>query len=201
LLVIAYLAGMRLVSRTRQAPLWQPRLTAATVTDIPRERPADLTPREIAGVWIGFGVLASVVGAAGIVVAQSGIAIAARTGLSETFVGGVFTAVVTSLPELVVSIAAVRRGALTLAVGGIIGGNSFDVLFLAFADVAYRRGSLYHAVTDRHVFVIALTLLLNAILLLGLLRREKSGIGNIGFESVLVLVVYVAGFALLAWQG
>ncbi|MFW5739202.1 MAG: hypothetical protein ACOC1F_02430 [Myxococcota bacterium] len=52
---------------------------------------------------------------------------------------------------------AVRRGALTLAVGGIIGGNSFDVLFVAFADVAYRDGSIYHAITDRRVFLLSLT--------------------------------------------
>jgi cation:H+ antiporter len=54
-------------------------------------------------------------------------------------VGGLFTAVSTSLPELVTSVAAVQQGALTLAVGGIIGGNSFDVMFVAFADIAYRE--------------------------------------------------------------
>jgi cation:H+ antiporter len=43
--------------------------------------------------------------------------------------------------ELVTTIAAVRRGALQLAVGGIIGGNTFDTLFLTAADVSYREGS------------------------------------------------------------
>ena len=50
------------------------------------------------------------------------------------------TAVATSLPELVTTLAAVRRGAAQLAVGGIIGGNAFDVLFLSASDVAYRDG-------------------------------------------------------------
>ena len=42
----------------------------------------------------------------------------------------------------------------------------------------------------RHIFLIALALAMSAVLLLGLLRREKSGAGNIGFESVLVLAIY-----------
>ena len=95
------------------------------------------------------------------------------------------------------SIAAVRQGALTLAVGDIIGGNSFDVLFIAFADFAYRDGSIYGAIAESQSFVIALTILMTGILLLGLLRREKYGIGNIGFESFLILLLYLGGFALL----
>jgi len=112
-------------------------------------------------------------------------------------VGELFTAISTSLPELVTSIAAVRQGALTLAVGDIIGGNSFDVLFIAFADMAYRQGSIYHALTQSQSFIIALTILMTGILLLGLLRREKHGIGNIGFESFSILLLYIGGFSLL----
>jgi Ca2+/Na+ antiporter len=58
-----------------------------------------------------------------------------RLALSASIVGA---PVVTSLPELVTTLAAVRRGALQLAVGGIIGGNTFDTLFLTISDVGYR---------------------------------------------------------------
>lgn len=92
---------------------------------------------------------------------------------------------------------AVRRGALTLAVGGIIGGNAFDTVFLAFSDVFYREGSLYHAVSEQQILLISLTMLLTGILLLGLLRRQRQGLANIGFESVLMLLLYVGSFAFL----
>ena len=144
-----------------------------------------------------FIVLALITASGGYLVAQSGIAIVARTGVSESVVGTLFTSIVTSLPELITSIAAVRGGALTLAVGGIIGGNCFDVLFISFADIAYRAGSIYHAIIAQQIFTIALTQLLTGILLLGLLRREKSGIGNIGFESVLVIIFYLGAVAIL----
>ena len=126
-----------------------------------------------------------------------GIFIAGQTGLSESVVGGLFTAVSTSLPELVTTVAAVRHGALTLGVGGVIGGNCFDLLLLAFSDLAYRQGSIYTAIANRQIFVMALTMLMTGILLLGLLEREKHGIGNIGFESVLILLIYAGGIAML----
>ena len=195
-LAAAYGFGIRLISQARSAPLWTPHETELTILDEPviEELKVKGQLTWLCGIFAGLVVI---VGVAGFIVAQSGIALAERTGLSESIIGALFTAVATSLPELVTSVAAVRRGALTLAVGGVIGGNSFDVLFIAFADTAYRDGSIYHAITDRQVFIIALTLLLTSILLLGLLRREKSGIGNIGFESFLVIVLYLGAFAVL----
>jgi len=95
----------------------------------------------------------------------------------------------------------VREGALTLAVGGVMGGNSFDVLFLAISDFAYDQGSIYQAITSSEIFAIALTLLITSILLLGLLRREKYGIANIGFESFLVLLCYFGGYLFLFFRG
>ena len=97
----------------------------------------------------------------------------------------------------VTTIAAIRRGALQLAVGGIIGGNMFDVLFLSASDIAYRDGSIYGAIDASSRFWVLTAIIMTLILLLGLIRREKSGPGNIGFESVAVLSVYVVA-AILA---
>ena len=198
-LVAYYLFGIELIAEAQSAPLWQPRETYETVHEETHEETA--THRQLRRKWGLFAVLALIVAAAGFTVAQTGIALAERTGLSETIVGGLLTAVVSSLPELVTSVAAVRRGALTLAVGGIIGGNSFDVLFVAFADVSFRSGSIYHQIDSNQVFVIAVTLLLTGVLLMGLLRRERSGVLGIGFESFLALVLYVGAFATLFLAG
>lgn len=127
-------------------------------------------------------------------VAKSGIALSHMVGISQTLVGGLLTAVITSLPELVTSVSAVRQGALTLAVGGVIGGNCFDVLFLSFSDFAYRGGSVYAALDQEQLFMVASTILLTGVLLFGLLRREKHGIANIGFEIFLIIVLYISMF-------
>ena len=58
------------------------------------------------------------------------------------------------------------------------------MLLLGFSDIAYRQGSIYTAIANRQIFVLALTILMTGMLLLGLLEREKHGVGNIGFEKL-----------------
>lgn len=194
-LVAAYAFGLRLIAQAHRAPMWQPKQTRETEAEDrgePQRQRGDLMR-----LWGAFLLLAAVVAVAGWVIGTAGISISKQSGIDESVVGTLFTATSTSLPEAVIAIAAVRRGALTLAVGDIIGGNTFDVLFLSFSDVAYRGGSIYHAVAAAQSFWLALSLLMAAILLLGLLRREKHGIGNIGFESLSVLGLYLTGVLLL----
>lgn len=198
LLCIGYLLGIRLVYQSYQTPMWRPRMTRDTRVDTPDALRAAGRPLIIS--WLTFFSSAAVVIAAGWVATRSAQSIILHTELSDSLVGGVLLAVTTSLPELVTSIAAVRQGALTLAVGGILGGNAFDTLFAAGADIVYREGSVYHRVTDAEVSLVAMTILMSSVLLLGLLRRQKSGIGNIGFESFLVIILYVICIILLSFS-
>jgi cation:H+ antiporter len=62
--------------------------------------------------------------------------------MDETFVGVLFVAVATFLPELVGSLGAVRIGAYDLAVGNLFGSNAFNMILLFFADAAYTRGPI-----------------------------------------------------------
>lgn len=192
IIVIVYLLGMRLISNASQLPMWRPKATSETVFDIPAKGNTRANVSR-GKQWLIFVILAMIVGVAGFGIAETGIVIAGKTGLSETFVGSLMTAVVTSLPELITTIAAVKQRALTLAVGGIIGGNTFDVLFASFSDFAFK-GSIYHHLSAREPYITILTLLMTGILLLGLLTREKQGIGRIGWESFLLLVVFVVGY-------
>lgn len=184
---LAYIGFQRMLARERDRPAWRPTPTAETVTDEPEAR-SDQSA--LSSLWLRFGIAAIAVASAGFVIAESGIALANRTGLSGSLIGVLFTSVSTSAAELVTSIAAVRRGALTLAVSGIIGGNAFDALLVPISDLAYREGSIYNVISPASMFLAAGTLAMTIILLMGLLRREKSGIGNIGFEGWFVLALY-----------
>ena len=190
-LVAAYAYGLRLVREEHDDPMWLPEQTDETVADQPDE---DTSDAPLSRLWGRFAGMAGIVAASGFLIARSGLALAELTPLSGTVVGGLFTSVASSLPELVTVIAAVRIGALTLAVSDIIGGNIFDVLFVSAADLAFRGGSVYHAINDDDVFLLALTLMLTAILAAGLIHRERRGIG---FEGLAILALYVGGFGLL----
>lgn len=193
LLVLLYVIGLRATARVREAPMWKPVNTVETREDTPDDDPKDRSLAYLAS-WFAGAVV--VLGLAGWVLSQAGAGMIARFGLSSSLVGALFTAVATSMPELVTTLAAVRRGALQLAVGGIIGGNVFDTLFLSLSDFAYREGSIYHAVGMDDLFWLAVGVLMTAILLSGLILREKQGPGSIGWESLGLIAVYVTALGL-----
>lgn len=198
LLFLAAGGAFVLVYRTRQEPMWRPAQTEQTVEDVPQEA----HQREnLAKLIAGLLAAALITAVSGVVVAVTAESFIEETAIPRAVVGGLLMAVATSLPELVTSVAAVRRGALTLAVSGIVGGNFFDVLFVAAADLAYLPGSLYHApgVGHRELFLGSLAVLLNVLLLTGLIYRQRRGPANIGFESAGMLLLYFAGMAVLGW--
>ena len=198
-MAVIYGLGVRLAKRVRDQPMWEPVETDDTRHDVPED---EEEPRR--SVWppaAQFAILAAVLAASGWVIAQCAGEFVARFGLPSSTVGALMTAVVTSLPELVTTLAAVRRSALQLAIGGIIGGNTFDSLFLAASDVAYRDGSLYHALGSGDLFWLATGVLMTAILLSGLILRERTGPGGIGLESMGLIGVYGAAVALQAIAG
>ena len=198
LLFGAYIYGLRLIQSTRDQPMWQPARTRETREDVPEE---DNLRRSLRTLLIAFLGLGALLGVTGWALENAAAAIANQTGLAQTTMGLLLTATVTSLPELVTSVAAVRRGALTLAVGGIIGGNAFDTLFTAASDVAYRDGSIYAEMGDALLVWVSLSILMTGALLMGLIRREEQGPGGIGFESVAVLLLYGLGILLVVHGG
>ncbi|MBL27767.1 MAG: cation transporter [Rhodospirillaceae bacterium] len=194
-LPIAYCLGLRLISHAVDMPMWRPEMTPET--EVENDGPGDPEAPGLTRLWVEFALIALTVAVAGFVLTKGAEIVMAHTGMSETAVGGILTAVSTSLPELVTVMVAVRRGALGLAVGDILGGNCFDILMLAIADIAYRDGPIYAAWTEHHTFIVAISLFMTNILLLGLLRREKHGFANIGFESALILATYAGAVVYL----
>ncbi len=193
-----YIYGVSLARATHDKPMWKPSITRETREDVPDDTGGMPSPAKL---WTQFTSALVAMGVAGWVLEPSAVNIASQTGLGQSVVGVLFTATSTSIPELVTSVAAVRRGALTMAVSGIIGGNAFDTLFTAASDIAYRDGSIYHAVPASSTMWVALTLLMTAILMMGLIRRQEQGPGGIGFESAAILVLYVCGVGLLLATG
>jgi len=199
LLVLCYVFSLRLGAQVREMPMWTPVDTKETHVDEPdSESEKD---RSASRPVIAFVGLMVILGAGGWVIASVAGVMITRFALSSSLVGALLTAVITSLPELVTTIAAVRRGALQLAVGGIIGGNTFDILFLSVADAGYRDGSLYHAIGSPDLLWLSIGMAMSGVLLIGLLLRQRDGPVRIGVESVILISLYLSAIVFSVWGG
>ena len=196
MLLVVYIGGVYATNRVREDPMWHPVRTDETREDTPDE--GDDDARSTALLFLAFGGLVAAMGVAGWTLSNAAAELTDRYRLSASLVGALMTAVITSLPELVTTFAAVRRGALQMAIGGIIGGNTFDVLFLTVSDIGYRDGSIYHAIGKDDLFWLTTGMTMTAILTLGMLYRQRQGPAGIGIESILLLLVYGGAVAVQA---
>lgn len=123
---------------------------------------------------------------------QLGAALARQTGLGEAFVGSLFIAITTSLPEIVVSLAAVRIGAIDLGVGNVLGSNLFNLLILGLDDVFYRQGPLLSAVDASHAVSVLAVVTMNALFLIGLTYRVMTKRFVVAWDTGAIAAVYIA---------
>jgi len=190
-ILLAYVVGIRLI----QANPALGTSHAAEKIEIP-----DGTPP----LWIGltgFGLAAL-----GLVVVtpwmvSSSADIAEITGLGTTFVGTTLVAFVTSLPELVTTIAAVKLGADDMAIGNLFGSNLFNMFALGLTDVFYLQGRFLGVIDPAFLLVGMLGLLMTGMGLIGNLARLERRVLFIELDALALMVMYFAGLWLLYIRG
>ncbi len=109
--------------------------------------------------------------------------------LGETVVGTIGLAFVTSLPELVVCVAAVRIGALNMAVGNILGSNIFNVMLLPLADFVRPAQPLWSASLPVHGLSLGAAMVLTCIVAAGIRRRASASFLRMGWDAILVAII------------
>lgn len=115
--------------------------------------------------------------------------IAKAAGLSQRFIGLTIVALGTSLPELVTSVSAARKGKADIAIGNIVGSNIFNILFVIGTT------ALITPVVFQAGFLIDCLISLAAGILLWLCVFRDRKLGRVG--GVLMLLAYVAYFVYL----
>ena len=99
----------------------------AEAKDMEEEEYKTMSPLK-SGIYIVIGLIGIVWG--GNLVVDSASNIALTFGWSQTFIGLTIVALGTSLPELVTSVVAARKGENDLAVGNVVGSNIFNILLI-----------------------------------------------------------------------
>ncbi|MGQ9683801.1 MAG: sodium:calcium antiporter, partial [Anaerolineae bacterium] len=175
-IMVGYVAGVRLI-QGGHGP--------AAIAGVNSRPKIDLRTvwRPLLGFAVATGVL--VIGTPWMV--RSSAEIAEITGLGTGFIGTALLAVVTSLPEVVASIAALRIGAFDLAVGNLFGSNVFNMFALGLADVFYAQGPLLAQLDPAFALTGLLALILTGLGLVGNLARLERRILFIEIDAALII--------------
>lgn len=112
-------------------------------------------------------------------------------GWQHSFVGTLFVAAATSLPEVSVSLTALRLGLPDMAVANLLGSNMFNMMLLAIDDLVYRPGPLLSHVAPIHAVTVFATIVMGAIVIAALLTRPRTRVlGTMSWPGTILCAVF-----------
>jgi len=149
-----------------------------------------------------FAVAAAVVLAAGSWLPGLADQLAREMGWSRSFVGTLFMALATTLPEMAVTVSALRLGALDMAIGNLLGSNLFNVTILAVDDLFYARGPLLADAAAVHAGSAATAIVMTGLVMVGLVMRPRGRVLRVaGWISIGLVAAYLLNAAFVFLHG
>ncbi len=192
LIIVLYAVAMRTVFRYERAQM-------AAYAEEHAERYPEISLRQAVQRYV---LAALVVVGAGIWLPFIGEQIARVMEWEATFVGTLFVAFATSVPEMVVTVSAMRLGALDMAIGNLLGSNLFDILIVAVDDIFFTRGPILAHVSPVHAVSAMSAVMMTGIVIVGLLYRPKTRLFRaMGSVSLLLLGIYLLNAFVLYLHG
>lgn len=143
---------------------------------------------------IRYAISALVIAGAGIWLAYVGEDLSALLGLGQNFIGSLFLGFATTLPEITVSIVAIRLGAKELAVANMLGSNLFNMTIIFINDIFYRKAPIFEVISFEHIFTAFVVILMTVILITGLILKpkKKTKIG-LSIYAIALILLFITG--------
>jgi cation:H+ antiporter len=189
ILLVCYLGAMRVIYR------YQRRQRLAYL----QEHQEELVYSEIGlgKTVLMFGLAALVVVSSGIWIPRVAVDLASFMGWHQSLVGTIFVAASTSLPELIVTLGALRLGAVDLAVGNLLGSNLVNLALLGVMDILYFKGPLLRAVSHDHASTGMMAILMTSIACAELVYRPpKKALHLVSLGAFLLAFLFTANIFL-----
>jgi len=137
---------------------------------------------------IGIGVVLLYVGA--ILTVDNAVILAKEFGLSEKIIGLTVIAIGTSLPELITSIIAIRKGHADIGIGNIIGSNIYNILMIMGVGAALGGVMVGADVYVDYAIMIIFSLSLLIALKTGIIGRPMGIVLTIGYVAYLIVTFF-----------
>jgi cation:H+ antiporter len=142
-------------------------------------------------------VAAAVIFAAGYSLSQTGDALAVQTGIGTGMVGFAFIGLATSLPELSSIVTALRLRRYEMAFGQVLGTNFINLSLFFLADAVFAGGPVLNELSRFETISALIGALLTGVFLIGLLERRNPTVLKMGWDSLIVMILFAGGLGLL----
>ncbi len=120
---------------------------------------------------------------------------AEKLKMGDLLIGLTIVAVGTSLPELVTSIVAAKKGESEIALGNVVGSNIFNILFiLGSSGIVHKLTCNIGALIDTVILIVVSTLMFF------IYKAKNKATRSIGYFSIVIYVIYVAYIILRAYN-
>ncbi len=140
---------------------------------------------------IAFIVYSLIIIVSSMFLSQSSKQLSIILGLNQTLVGSLFIGIVTSLPELTVTISALKIDALDMAIGDLFGSNLFNVVALAISQ-PFFRGNIFTTIQHNKNQISALfSLLILSLILIGIGNKGEKRIFKLNSIGLLIVLTYI----------
>lgn len=191
--IAAYALCARLIFLDQRESARQARIDNPELDDEPKEK-NKLLPIILNAA--GFLLATAVIFLVAPMLAEKADLIAEKTGLGRTFIGTLLVAAVTSLPEAVSTIAAVRLGAVDMAIANIFGSNAFNMVIFAVLDLT-TGDSLLSIVSETHAITATCVMVITAIGLLSILYRAEKRLWLFEPDAALIALLVIGSLYLV----
>jgi cation:H+ antiporter len=140
----------------------------------------------------GFTLNAVIIFVTATLLPSIGNDLAEATGWGQTFIGVLFIALITSLPEVATSISSLRLGAIDLAIGSLLGSNLFNLAIIGITDIFFTDGPILAHINVSHMLPALSAILMSAIAILTLFYQPKTRrLLRITWLGVIIATIYV----------
>ncbi len=190
IILIAYGLGARMIARLEQR-----RFAEVLENKARQNNYENISSRKSYSIFI---MAAAGIIIAGIWLSYIGNQLSLITGLSQSFVGNFFLAMSTSLPEVAASLAAVRMGAIDIAIGNVMGSNLFNILLLGIFDITDGKDNFWGTLTTGTSYAAVLAMLMTSIVVVSIVyRASPKFLRRISWDGISLIIVYIGAMVLL----
>lgn len=193
-IAILYAIGGKMI-----AGLEKERMSEVLAKEAKEEDYAHISKQRAFFVFIASAVAVIILG---VWLSSIGDRLSTTTGLSRSFVGNLFLAVSTSLPEIAASLAAVRLGAIDLAIGNVLGSNLFNILLLSIYDLADGRANFWSSLNNANGFAAVMAMMMTGVVIISLMYRASPRTPyRFSWDGIALIFMYLSSIVMLYFLG